>query len=153
FPWVSISWSHLLDRLSRLVRRAAGPRELVRLDRICVELLRRSQHLLQRRVEVRLLRALLLEAVGIDPRYDEPAQVRALESLRLERLDGGGDRLLQVHDLRGAFLAPGERLRQLLLEELVHALQDRVVGASRKTAVLLVADAERQERGLLEVER
>ena len=46
-----------------------------------------------------------------------------------------------------------ERLRQLRGEELVAALEHRMVRAAGEAAVLLVAEAERDERGLLELGR
>ena len=60
--------------------------------------------------------------------------------------------LVELEKPRGALGAELERLRQRLAEERVDALQDRVVGAAGEAAVLLVADAERQEGGLLELE-
>src|SRR5512143_1716771 len=141
----------MISLLKSLFRRPARPGEVGRLDRLRLELPGRSQHLFDRRVEGGL--CALLEPQRIDPGDDERAQVGALESLRLEPLDRGRDGLFELHHPGCPVLPFLERLRQLLLEKLLHALQDGVVGASRKTAVLLIADAERQQSRLVEIER
>src|SRR4029453_17754387 len=93
----------LLTRL--ILSGPSGPRELLGLDGIGLELSGGGQHLLDGLVEVGPRGRPALEAQGIDARDDEGSQVRALEALVLERLHGGRDGFLELDDPGRALFA------------------------------------------------
>src|SRR6267154_687946 len=131
------------------VRRAAGVREVFLLDFLGVEFRGALAHGLQHFFERR--RLALDPAQGIDARDDESAQVGADEAARLQLGDDLGDARIQVRQHAGVPLVRFDRFRQRLLRKLFQAPHDRVVGAAGELALVLVTDAERDERGFLQV--
>src|SRR5207249_512619 len=86
----------------------------------------------------------------IDACDDERFQIRALESTFLELLHRVVHALVELQELVGTLAARRERVGQLAAEEFVAALEDGVVDAAGESAVLLVAETEREERRFLE---
>src|SRR5207245_7893265 len=93
------------------------------------------------------------EANRIDPRDDEALEVRAGEAPGLQRLDLLGDQIVQRQHGSGPSLAGLQRSAQGALHELIHALEHRMVGAAAESRPLLVAEAQRDEGWLLELQR
>src|SRR5882762_10480543 len=140
-------WS--LEALVFGVGRPTDVREVFLLDSLGIEfrgaLAHGLQHFFQRR------RLALDPAQGVDARDDEGAQIRADEAARLQLRDDLGDARIQVNEHVGVPLVQFDRFRQRLLRKLFQPAHDRVVGAAGELAVLLIADAERDERGFLQV--
>src|SRR5215831_13786115 len=131
-------------------RRAAGSGDLVRLDLAGVEAPRAADHLVDRLVEIR--GRLALEAQRVDASDDERLEIRTLESTRLHAFYRFVDQLVQLEQFGGALAPRLERAGQFGGEELVAPLEDRVIHAAGEAPVLLVAEAERDERCLLELD-
>ena len=77
---------------------------------------------------------------------------RLVDPSGLQLLDRCADRIVELQDFPAATLALLDRLRDRFVEERIDAPQDRLVGASAQPRPLLVANAERQKRRLLELE-
>ena len=134
-----------------VVRRAAARfRDVFLLDAIDVELRGAGDDLVERFVEVERRR--LREPRVVHARDDERLQVRARQPLRLQLLDRRADRVVQLQDLLAAAIALLDRLGDRFVEKGVDAAEDRLIGAAAQARPILVADAERQERRLLELE-
>src|SRR5262249_26270948 len=90
---------------------------------------------------------------GIDSRHDERAEIRAHEPALAKLRDDLGDLLFDLEDGGGALLVDLDRLRDGLIREVLDAPEHGVICAAREAAVLFVADADRHERWIFEVER
>src|SRR5437879_12681877 len=120
---------------------AAGLCDIFLLDAIDVELLRARDDLVERLVEVERRR--LREARAVHSRDDERLQVRARQTFRLQLLDRGADRIVELQNLARAAIALLDGFRERLVEERVDTPQDRLVRAAAQARPLLVAAAER----------
>src|SRR3989449_11271823 len=94
-----------------------------------------------------------LEPQRVDARHDERLQIGALEAPRLQGRHGLAHGGVEGEELPGALLPGLERLGQLGAEEALDPLQHGIVDAAREAAVLLVAQAEREQGRLLELRR
>src|ERR1043166_1143448 len=99
------------------LRRAAGAREVLRLDFLRVELGRGLVHALECLVEVERRGVLRAEAHRVQARDDEAPEIRARHAARFERLDFLHDEVVERHERLGARGADLERL------DFVHALE------------------------------
>src|SRR2546425_1229986 len=136
-----------------LIRRAAGSGQVVNRNRVGVQLASSLRHALEGLIERERLCLLGSEANRIDPRDDEALEVRAGEATGLQRLHLLDDQIVQRQDGFGPRLAGLQRSAQGAFDELIHALEHRMVGAAAEPRPLLVAEAQRDEGRLLELQR
>src|SRR6185503_10636118 len=115
-----------------------------------VELLDVGGELLERLLEGR--QSLALAGERCRPREDEILHVRVVDPALLDLGHHLGERLVGFHHQGGALLALRERLREVALEELVHAPEDGGEGAAREALVLLVEETQGHEVWGLELE-
>src|SRR5262249_55049418 len=108
------------------------------------------QHLVDRFVEIG--RRFALEAKRIDACDDKCLEIWTLEPARLHSLHRFVHQLIELEQLLGALSSRGERRRQLAAKELVAALENRMIGAAREAAILLIAEAKRDECRFLELD-
>src|SRR5262245_42669666 len=134
----------------RLFRGTAGASNLIHPDLARIEPPGRGDHLVDRLVEV--CGRLPLEPQRVDASDHEGLEVRALEAALLEARDGRVHSLVELEQLVRTLAPRFDRLRELGAEKLVAALEHRVERGTGEAAVLLVAEAERDERGLLELD-
>src|SRR4249920_1535957 len=135
-----------------LVRRAPTRlRHVFLFDPIDVELCRARDDLVERLVEVERRR--LRKARVVHTRNHERLQIRARQSFGLEFLDRRAYGVVELQDFPGPAIAFLDRFAERLVEKGVDAPQNRLVRSATQARPLLVTGPEREERGLLELER
>src|SRR5262249_35152131 len=122
-----------------LLRRAAARlRHVFLLHAIDVELRGAGADLVERLVEVERRR--LGSPRVVHARDDERLQVRARQPARLQLLDRGTHRVVELQDLAAAPVALLDRFCDRLVEKGVDAAEDRLIRAAAEPRPLLVAD-------------
>src|SRR5439155_10890053 len=125
YPAPRVCWSRSrrspIGATSPLVRRPAGPRQLVGLHLRRIELLRRGEHLGDHVVRIGLRAA--LEAERVDARQHEGLEVGALQSALAQLLHRLHHGAVELQEPGRALPARGERVGELLGTELLGPLE------------------------------